>query len=135
TRAGIILTDPSDPNFKCEAFSQAWVRSRASTSFTSEIKDIIAPAHVDIENCIDVELDNTAFASADDNARVSDTGSIIVSDDPVTLSSLSMIASSLSMTAASSMTAPPATPTATDMLSSALPSGPNDGHSVSPQVL
>src|SRR5712692_7899751 len=35
----------------CESFSQGYVKSRASDSFTSELKDFIAPAPVHVTNC------------------------------------------------------------------------------------
>ena len=43
--AGII------PNGSCKTFSSAYVKSRSSTSFTSEIKDFIAPVAVKGNNC------------------------------------------------------------------------------------
>lgn len=54
TAARIMLTDPNDPAFKCESFSQAWVHSRSSDSFSSEIKDIIAPTPVNLTNCSEI---------------------------------------------------------------------------------
>jgi hypothetical protein len=45
TAAGVF------PPGTCEAFGSAFVKSRASTSFTSEIKDFIAPVAVNITNC------------------------------------------------------------------------------------
>ncbi len=35
----------------CAPFSSAYVKSRSSTSFTSEIKDFIAPVHLSLNNC------------------------------------------------------------------------------------
>jgi len=43
--AGII------PAGSCESFSSAYVKSRSSTSFTSEIKDFIAPVAISAHNC------------------------------------------------------------------------------------
>ena len=43
--AGII------PNGSCESFNSAYVKSRSSTSFTSEIKDFIAPISASFHNC------------------------------------------------------------------------------------
>jgi len=45
TTAGVF------PPGTCEAFGSAFVKSRSSTSFTSEIKDLIAPVPVNISNC------------------------------------------------------------------------------------
>jgi hypothetical protein len=45
TCAGII------PSGSCETFADIYVKSRSSTSFTSEIKDFIAPIPVSLSNC------------------------------------------------------------------------------------
>jgi prealbumin domain-containing protein len=45
TCAGIV------PKNACEPFSSAYVKSRSSTSFTSEIKDFIAPVTISGNNC------------------------------------------------------------------------------------
>jgi Prealbumin-like fold domain len=45
TCAGIV------PSGACESFGSAYVKSRSSTSFTSEIKDFIAPVSVSFSNC------------------------------------------------------------------------------------
>lgn len=45
TAAGVF------PVGTCEAIGSAFVKSRASTSFTSEIKDFIAPVALNISNC------------------------------------------------------------------------------------
>jgi hypothetical protein len=45
TKAGVF------PPGTCEAFGSAFVRSRSSASFTSEIKDFIAPVPINISNC------------------------------------------------------------------------------------
>jgi len=39
------------PNNSCTSFADAYVKSRSSTSFTSEIKDFIAPIAVDLDFC------------------------------------------------------------------------------------
>ena len=50
--AAINLTDAGLlPQGTCEAFSGAYLKSRASDSFTAEIKDFIAPIPVNINNC------------------------------------------------------------------------------------
>jgi len=43
--AGVI------PAGSCESFNSAYVKSRSSTSFTSEIKDFIAPVSLSFHNC------------------------------------------------------------------------------------
>ncbi|HEX5077086.1 MAG TPA: hypothetical protein VFW03_28005 [Gemmatimonadaceae bacterium] len=48
----------------CTAFGAAYLKSRSSDSFTSEIKDFIAPLPVNITNCQSVTIHNTAWASA-----------------------------------------------------------------------
>jgi hypothetical protein len=45
TKAGVF------PPGICEAFGSAFVKSRASASFTAEVKDFIAPIPVNISNC------------------------------------------------------------------------------------
>jgi len=45
TCAGIV------PPNACESFGSAYVKSRSSTSFTSEIKDFIAPVSLNFHNC------------------------------------------------------------------------------------
>src|SRR5215831_20442323 len=50
TKAGVF------PAGTCTAFGSAFVRSRSSTSFTSEIKDFIAPISVNISNCGTVNI-------------------------------------------------------------------------------
>jgi len=48
----------------CVSFGQAYLKSRSSTSFTSEIKDFIAPIPVSVTNCAPVIVNNTAWVSA-----------------------------------------------------------------------
>ena len=50
TKAGVF------PAGTCLAFGSAFVRSRSSTAFTSEIKDFIAPIPVNISNCGTVNI-------------------------------------------------------------------------------
>jgi hypothetical protein len=50
--AAINLTDALNlPPSQCESFASFFTKSRASNSFTSEIKDFIAPSTVHINNC------------------------------------------------------------------------------------
>ena len=72
----------------CRLFGRAYVKSRSSDSFTSEMKDFIAPIPVRITNCAPVTLNNTAWAEADNFApsggnlgdAISDTGKIEVTE-------------------------------------------------------
>jgi len=48
----------------CDVFGQAYLKSRSSDAFTSELKDFILPIPVSITNCAPALLDNTAWASA-----------------------------------------------------------------------
>src|SRR5262249_32962237 len=56
--AGINLTDSNIfPAGQCETFGNAWLKSRSSgNSFSSELKDIIAPIPVNISNCGSIVL-------------------------------------------------------------------------------
>lgn len=59
TAAGIF------PSGVCKAFGSAYVKSRSSTSFSSEIKDFIAPVAVDIANCASIEVRKVTVPSPD----------------------------------------------------------------------
>lgn len=60
----------------CLVFTQANVKSRASNSFTSELKDFIAPVPVELTSC--EKIDNTAISTSSDAPQVSDDGSIFI---------------------------------------------------------
>src|SRR5215471_3714172 len=49
----------------CESFASAYVKSRSSTSFTSEIKDFIAPVPVSIKNCGGIIIRKVTVPSPD----------------------------------------------------------------------
>ena len=67
----------------CVSFGQAYLKSRSSTSFTSEIKDFIAPIPVSVTNCAPVILNNTAWVSATNvSGSTSDGGQINVTTPP-----------------------------------------------------
>lgn len=51
TASGIIPAD------SCKGFSSAYVKSRSSTSFTSELKDFVPPQHVNIATCASITVD------------------------------------------------------------------------------
>jgi uncharacterized repeat protein (TIGR01451 family) len=73
----------------CQNFASAYLKSRSSASFGSEIKDFIAPISVSITNCAPVTLNNKAWAEADNftpsggnlGDPISDTGTIEVTED------------------------------------------------------
>ena len=72
----------------CTVFGKAYLKSRSSDAFTSEIKDFIAPIPVNIANCAPVTLNNRAWAEADNfkptggnlGDSISDTGTIEVTE-------------------------------------------------------
>ena len=64
----------------CVIFGRAYLKSRSSDSFTSEIKDFIAPIPVNISNCAPVILSNTAWVQADGVSPISNTGQISVTE-------------------------------------------------------
>jgi hypothetical protein len=59
TASGII------PVGVCEGFSSAYVKSRASTSFQSEVKDFVAPLHVNISTCASITVVKVTVPSPD----------------------------------------------------------------------
>jgi hypothetical protein len=63
---------------QCTSFGQAYLKSRASSTFNTEIKDFIKPISITVSNCPPKLLDNTAYAKGDNTAQVSDTGEIEV---------------------------------------------------------
>ena len=73
----------------CQLFGSAYLKSRSSDSFSSELKDFIAPIPVEITNCAPVTLDNTAWANASNFAPtngnlgdgISDSGTIEVTEE------------------------------------------------------
>jgi uncharacterized repeat protein (TIGR01451 family) len=73
----------------CTVFGKAYLKSRSSDAFTSEIKDFIAPIPINITNCAPVTLNNKAWAEADNftpnggslGDSISDTGKIEVTED------------------------------------------------------
>jgi hypothetical protein len=76
------------PAGQCTVFGKAYLKSRSSDAFTSELKDFIAPIPVNITNCAPVTLNNTAWAEADNftptggnlGDSISDTGKIEVTE-------------------------------------------------------
>ena len=74
---------------QCTVFGKAYLKSRSSDSFTSEMKDFIAPIPINISNCAPVTLNNKAWAEADNftpsggnlGDSISDTGKIEVTED------------------------------------------------------
>jgi hypothetical protein len=71
TCAGIV------PSGACESFGSAYVKSRSSTSFTSEIKDFIAPVSISFSNCAQLTIvKNTNPRGLDQNFSYSTTGGL-----------------------------------------------------------
>lgn len=72
----------------CRVFGAAYLKSRSSDSFTSELKDFIAPIAVQLTNCEPKPLPNEAWASATNFApsggnlgdAISDAGKIVVTE-------------------------------------------------------
>jgi len=73
------------PGGGCRNFASAYVKGRSSDSFTSALKDFIAPVPVDIDTCQTEALPNTAYADAANPGgtyTVNDSGTIDVSNKP-----------------------------------------------------
>ena len=56
TAAGIV-PNQTDPNAPCTGFGSAYVKSRASSSFTAQMKDYIAPASINLNTCGSITID------------------------------------------------------------------------------
>jgi hypothetical protein len=63
TAAGVF------PPNTCEAFGSAYVKSRSSTSFTSEIKDFIAPVAINVANCATIIVKKVTVPSPDPTSQ------------------------------------------------------------------
>jgi hypothetical protein len=59
TASGII------PQGSCVGFSSAYVKTRASTSFSSELKDYLPPQHVNINTCAFITVQKVTVPSPD----------------------------------------------------------------------
>ncbi|MFL5619065.1 MAG: hypothetical protein ACJ79A_11830, partial [Gemmatimonadaceae bacterium] len=62
----------------CTSFGRAYLKSRSSDAFTSEIKDFIAPIPISVTNCAPVLILNTAWVTASNVTAKSDSGEINV---------------------------------------------------------
>jgi len=62
----------------CVSFGQAYLKSRSSSAFTSEIKDFIAPIGISVSNCAPALIPNKAWVTASNVTARSDTGEIKV---------------------------------------------------------
>jgi len=67
TAAGII-PNQNDPNAPCASFGSVYVKSRSSQSFTSEIKDFIAPIGISLNNCGRIIIKKVTDPSPDSTA-------------------------------------------------------------------
>ena len=65
---------------ECVSFGKAYLKSRSADAFTSEIKDFISPASINISNCSPQTLNNTAWVSGNNITAISDSGKIEVGD-------------------------------------------------------
>src|SRR5215469_5706841 len=70
TAAGVF------PSGICEAFGSAFLKSRASASFTAEVKDFIAPVAVNISNCGTIKVTKET-ENGDATFNYSTTGNLI----------------------------------------------------------
>ncbi|MEN8376050.1 MAG: DUF11 domain-containing protein, partial [Gemmatimonadota bacterium] len=52
----------------CRNFGSAFLKSRSSDSFTSQVKDFIAPVPINVSNCQPRDIPNTAWAQASNYA-------------------------------------------------------------------
>jgi len=85
----------------CRIFGSAYLKSRSSDAFSSELKDFIKPTPINITNCAPKTLNNKAWASATNfkptngnlGDPISETGKIEVTED--TSASLDVDRSSL----------------------------------------
>ena len=67
------------PTGTCVNFGQAYLKSRSSDAFSSEIKDFIAPISVSVTNCAPLLLPNKAWVTASNiSSDLSNTGEISV---------------------------------------------------------
>jgi Prealbumin-like fold domain len=64
TAAGLI-PNQNDPNAPCTSFASAYVKSRASQSFTSELKDFIAPVPFSNNLCGNIIIKKVTVPSPD----------------------------------------------------------------------
>jgi uncharacterized repeat protein (TIGR01451 family) len=62
----------------CRQFGRAYLKSRSSDSPSSALKDFIAPVAIDVSSCVPTDLNNRAWADADEQDPISDTGKITV---------------------------------------------------------
>jgi len=70
----------------CAPFTSAYVKSRSSTSFTSEIKDFIAPVHLSLSNCGKLTIiKRTAPRGLNQDFSYSTTGGLLASPGTFTL--------------------------------------------------
>ena len=77
----INLQDTGIVGSGCFSFGAAYLKSRSSDAFNSEIKDFVAPIPINITNCEPKVLDNTAVMGATNlpvGTVTSNTGQITV---------------------------------------------------------
>jgi hypothetical protein len=64
----------------CGTFGSVYLKSRSSDSFTSEIKDFVAPKSVTLSNC--TSISTNATASANVGGTISDTATLVGANGP-----------------------------------------------------
>src|SRR5439155_1187438 len=69
TAAGVF------PPSTCEAFGSVFLKSRSSASFTSEVKDFVAPVPVSISNCGEIKIHKVTHPSGGTAFGYTTTGS------------------------------------------------------------
>jgi uncharacterized repeat protein (TIGR01451 family) len=55
---------------ECVSFGKAFLKSRSSSSFTSDVKDFVRPLDIAVSNCAPVQLKNKASAEADNHDEI-----------------------------------------------------------------
>jgi Prealbumin-like fold domain len=63
-----IIPNQNDPNAGCLAFGSAYVKSRSSSAFTSQMKDYSAPIALDLDTCGSIEIKKVTDPSPDATA-------------------------------------------------------------------
>jgi len=60
-----IIPNRNDPNAGCVAFGSGYVKSRASSAFTAQMKDYIAPIGLGINTCATIIIDKVTLPAGD----------------------------------------------------------------------
>lgn len=60
-----LIPNQNDPNRSCVSFSSAWVKSRSSSSFSSQMKDYAAPIPLGLNTCGEIVIKKVTQPSPD----------------------------------------------------------------------